>query len=93
MKNHQTFATVEINTLPDYLFEGNLIVDEKHVSDLNFDDEVSTFDTPEYNPRSSSSTARPPGVKTAKEARRKGKKTANASSITESQRQYLEQNQ
>lgn len=63
MKNHKTFTTDETNTSHAYPVEGNLIVDEKHASDLNIEDEVQTFDTPKSNPRSSSNPVRPSGIK------------------------------
>ncbi|KAL9682252.1 hypothetical protein QQ045_014047 [Rhodiola kirilowii] len=64
---------------PSYTYQARSVVEEEHTLDVppTPSTEVSEFSTPESNPGSSTSPIRPPGVKAAKEARRKYKKVTN----------------
>ncbi|CAM8975451.1 unnamed protein product [Rhodiola kirilowii] len=81
VKAHQTFARIETSTPPTYTYEANADINEVLVNEvppsLSIDD--LTFSTPESYTGGSSSPVRPPGVKAAKEARRKGKYAATKS--------------
>ncbi|KAL9688482.1 hypothetical protein QQ045_032903 [Rhodiola kirilowii] len=94
VKNHQTFAIIEAN-------QASPVVEEEHTLDVppTPSTEVPEFSTPESNPGSSTSPIRAPGVKVAKEARRKCKKVANPltnealMTIAENQKKFFELNQ
>ncbi|CAM8947745.1 unnamed protein product [Rhodiola kirilowii] len=81
VKAHQTFARTETSTPPTYTYKANAVIDEVVVNEASPSVSIDelTASTPESYTGGSSSPVRPPGVKAAKEARRKGKYSATKS--------------
>ncbi|KAL9667816.1 hypothetical protein QQ045_012459 [Rhodiola kirilowii] len=79
VKDHQTFAHTETSTPQTYANNdpSETFTPSTNEADQNVSIEDLNFSTPEFDHINSSSPVRPPGVKAAKEAKRKGVQVAS----------------